>query len=201
MDNKLLESNAAAQRAFFNDLAPRWRENGAPDDVRIKDILSVIPLKGKVLDVACGAGILDGVLLSMGLEVDGVDVSEKMIERARKANSGANYFAADFYAFTENVSYDHILVFDSFPHFPERRLFAEKAYRLLKRDGTLWIFFDQSKESINSRHSARGASVSFGLDAAATEAETFKNLFDVIYLYDGDDGYYIGLKKCDKFRV
>lgn len=202
MDDKQLKSNAAAQREFFDGLAPRWREDGALCDGRIKELLSVIPLNGRVLDVACGAGVLDGVLLSMGLEVDGVDISEKMIERARAANAGANYYAEDFYAFTEKVSYNHILVFDSFPHFPQRRLFAEKAYRLLKRDGTLWIFFDQSKESINSRHSARGACVSFGLESAATEAQAFENLFDVIYMYDGDDGYYIGLrKKCDKFRV
>lgn len=202
MDDNKLKSNAAAQREFFNGLASRWRENGAPDDGRISELLSVIPLNGRVLDVACGAGILDGVLLSMGLEVDGVDISDKMIERARAANAAANYYAEDFYTFTEKVFYNHILVFDSFPHFPDRRLFAEKAYRLLKRDGTLWIFFDQSKESINSRHSARGASVSFGLESAETEAQAFKNLFDVIYLSDGDDRYYIGLrKKCDKFHV
>lgn len=195
MDHRKLEENAAAQRAFFDALAPRWREENALGENRIRELLAPIRLKGSVLDVACGAGVLDGVLLSMGLQVDGVDISERMIEKARALHSGARYFAADFYTFTGRGRYDHLLVFDSFPHFPERRLFAEKAYDLLKRDGTLWIFFDQSRESINSRHSACGGCVSFGLESARAEAEAFQPLFDVIWLYDGDDGYYIGLQK------
>lgn len=203
MDKSQLEKNAAMQREFFDEKAERWRETGAPCREYLLKLLSAIPLtKGRrALDVACGTGVLEEALLSLGLVVDAVDISFKMIERARRnfLGSGVNFFVADFYTLEENAQYDAVLVFDSYPHFKEKRLFAEKCAGLLKDGGYVLIFFDQSKESINGIHSARGAEISSKLFAAEKEAEAFDGLFDVVYTADNDREYALGLrKKSDK---
>lgn len=199
MDRERLERNAEAQRAFFDSKAAGWRERSPLTQREIKSFLSVIPLKegDRVLDVACGSGVLDGCLLSMGLRVDAVDLSEKMIEKAKRnaCNALVNYTVADFYAFSGGGMYDCLLAFDAYPHFPDKRLFAKKAFELLKENGTLWIFFDQGREEINRRHSDGAEEVSVPLESAEKEAEVFQGLFDPLFLFDGKDRYTIGLKK------
>lgn len=198
MKNAEYEKRVDAMRAYFDGIAPTWREDGAPDDAEIKKLLSVIPLKSgcDVLDVACGAGILDGCLLEAGLKVDAVDLSEKMIEKAKlnPKNRAVNYYACDFNRFDAGKKYDFILVFDSYPHFADKRLFCRTADGLLKADGMLWIFFDQSKEAINSRHGTVAKGVSTPLNSAEKEAEIFENSFETVFLRD-DSLYYLGLRK------
>ncbi len=187
--DKELEENAKLQREYFDKLAPTWRSDGGLDMTELRSMLSPVPLRSgeRVLDIACGAGVLDECLLSMGLRVDGIDISEKMIEKARadSKNRGANYFAADFYSFRAQP-YDCLLAFDCYPHFADKKLFAERAYSLLKENGLLFIFFDQSRESINGRHEGHARSVSIPLFAAADEAKNFAGLFDLIYSADGE---------------
>lgn len=193
-----LRKNAEAQREFFNRLAPTWRVNDSLSKAEIRALLSPIPLKKgeRVLDVACGAGVLDECLLSMGLSVDGIDIADKMIERAKEnaANRGANYYVADFYTYTSQP-YDCLLAFDCYPHFTDKRRFGERAYALLKSGGTLWIFFDQSKDSVNGRHSGHDRSVSAGLLSAEKEAEALSERFELIYLLDNGERYTLGFRK------
>lgn len=202
MDREQLERNAEAQRAFFDGKAAGWRESCPLTQREIQSFLSVVPLKegDRVLDVACGSGVLDGCLLSMGLRVDAVDLSEKMIEKAKRneCNALVNYIAADFYAYSGDSAYDCLLVFDAYPHFPDKRLFAKKAFELLKENGTLWIFFDQGREEINRRHSDGAEEVSVPLEGAEKEAEVFRSLFEILFLLDVKNRYTIGLKKRKK---
>jgi len=198
MNGDELQKNAAAQREFFNKLAPSWRDGGGLDDGKIKSLLAQIPLKRglRVLDVACGAGVLDACLLSMGLDVDGIDIAENMIEKARQnaANRGANYAVADFYTYSARP-YDCILAFDCYPHFTDKKSFAGQAYALLKEGGTLWIFFDQSRESVNGKHGGRASPVSVPLKSAEEEAENFSEGFNLIRLVDDDGRYTLGFMK------
>lgn len=70
-------------RDFFNqDVAPRWRA------LLAEAIGNVEPQK--VLDAGCGPAVLTRLLLGLGHDVTGVDVSEKMIEIAREAVGEGN---------------------------------------------------------------------------------------------------------------
>lgn len=197
MQNKS-DENAAVQREFFNGLAPTWRKDEKSDKEFIASLLAPVQLKrgDRVLDIACGTGVLDEYLLSMGLAVDGIDVAENMIDRARKniANRGANYIVGDFYAYSSRP-YDCLLAFDCYPHFKDKLLFERQAYSLLKPQGTLWIMFDASKQAINARHAKRGAAISVGLESAEKEKQVFLKRFDLIYLEDNDERYVLGFKK------
>lgn len=198
----MLSRNLGTQREFFDMVAPSWRDNNPIGAETVEALLAAIPLKrgARVLDVGCGTGVLDERLLAKGLRVDAVDLSEKMIERARKNPSlrGVSFFAADFYEFGEANEYDFILVFDAYPHFYDKEGFCSQAYRLLKEGGELWIFFDGSKEKINGIHNGHATDISIGLRSAEAEAAVFKGKFDVLHLEDDERAYCIGLKKILK---
>lgn len=201
MQTQELEANARAQRAFFNGLAPQWRRNALAKET-VARLLEPLQLQAgsRVLDVACGAGVLDGQLLSMGLAVDALDIAEKMIERARsdRALRAVNFMVADFYDYCAAAPYDALLVFDAYPHFPDKALFAARAHALLREGGALWIFFDQGRDSVNARHREGGSAVSVGLRSAREEAAALEGLFRTVYLHDSAEGYYIGLIKKEK---
>lgn len=196
------ETAVELQRAFFDRMAPLWRENDALSEDDIEALLSEILLRrgDRVLDVACGAGVLDGVLLRRGVRVDAIDLSPKMIEKAlqREDTRGVTYRVADFYRFSEGEDYDCILVFDSYPHFLDKGLFAQKAAALLKEGGMLWIFFDGGREKINGHHASHSGKISVPLESAEREAEAFRKDFEVICLFDRSEGYRIGLQKRGK---
>lgn len=60
-----------------------WREIQA-----FRRLLKSVPDGGKVLDVACGTGRYTRELLDHGYKVGGIDISDEMIEHARKVSEG-----------------------------------------------------------------------------------------------------------------
>lgn len=184
------------QKKFFNSLAENWRKSGGIDDGTLAALFKNVdlPPDGRVLDVGCGTGVIDGFLSAKCRTVDAIDISEKMIERAMANNAGVNYRVADFYGYTAAEPYDCIIVFDAYPHFLDKSAFGERASALLKESGTLWIMFDESREKINGYHTGiKGISVE--LLSAEVEGARLEKFFEIIYKSEGGDGYVLGLKK------
>lgn len=190
------EKNAEKQKNFFNVLAENWRKNDVIDEDTLATLFKnvTLPPEGRVLDVGCGTGVIDGYLLKNCGTVDAIDVSEKMIERAVAANAGVNYSVADFYGYTCKEGYDCIIVFDAYPHFMDKRGFGKKARSLLNDGGTLWILFDESREKINGYHTD-SKDVSVDLLSAEEEGARLGKFFEIIYKADGERSYVLGLKK------
>lgn len=190
------EERAQVQREFFDGRASAWRE--LPEE-RVEELLSPLPLcaGGRALDVGCGTGVLEPALLRRGLQVDAVDISPKMIERAVKKpeNDGADFFVADYYEWEKDGAYDYILVFDAYPHFTDKHKFAQKAAELLKEGGSIFIFFDSGKQVINGRHGGHSPLLSCGLRGASCEAQVFASRFELLFATDNAQSYRIGLKK------
>jgi len=151
---KAEEANRAEQVAFFDSLAPKWSEKAPREAQTIHALLAPLKLRGTVLDVACGNGVLDEELVGEGLQVDAIDVSFEMIRSAKEKHQNPNltYFCEDFYAFQSDKRYDALLVFDAYPHFLDKDAFAAKAASLITKGGRLYILHDKSKEVINSNH-------------------------------------------------
>lgn len=188
--------NIVKQKEFFNGLAENWRKSGGLDGQTIDSLFENVNLPdcGRVLDAGCGTGVIDGYLLTKCRTVDAVDISEKMIEKARLKNPDVNYFIADFYEFTSAEPYDCIVVFDAYPHFIDKDAFAAKANSLLNEDGTLWVIFDESRERINGYHSGH-AGISVPLLAAEKEGARLNEFFDIVFNLDNSSRYILGLKK------
>lgn len=188
--------NIVKQKQFFNRLAENWRKNSALDSKTLDVLFEkvTLPQNGRILDVGCGTGVIDGYLMTGCRTVDAVDISEKMIEKARANHLDVNYFIADFYGFTSEEPYDSIIVFDAYPHFIDKEAFAAKANSLLREDGTLWIMFDESREKINGYHTGLPG-ISVPLQPAEKEGARLGEFFEVILKIDDCDRYILGLKK------
>ena len=103
-------------------------------------IMDALPCGGKLLDIGCGTGLFVERYIEAGGSAIGLDISRKMIERARHRCVACDYSigSGENIPFGEN-SFDAVsslLVF-SYVHDPKTML--DEAYRVLKPGGKIAI--------------------------------------------------------------
>lgn len=141
---------------FFDAKAQSWDKNEKKKTYSIaqKIILKYIKLYkyDNVLDVGCGTGICYPYLKKRFKNYTGIDISEKMIEIAKKKFK-SNFINGDFnrYKFKSNY-FDLVIFFNSFPHFEPKEDTFKKAYRILKKNGKLIIAHSFELNKINQIH-------------------------------------------------
>ncbi|ASJ02171.1 methyltransferase [Thermococcus profundus] len=116
-------------------------------------LLKYMPQKGRVLDLACGAGGFSFLLEDLGFQVVGLDSSESMLERAKEfakdRRSKVEFIKGDArnLPFDEN-SFDYVLLIDSLIHFEPGELNAvfKEIGRVLKPGGRFVIQFTDLRE-------------------------------------------------------
>lgn len=98
----------------------------------------------RVLDVGCGTGAVERQLLRRHSRqyVTGVDVSEKMLAKARKKADGPNVAyvqaAASEMPFDDDT-FDVVLSASAFHYFPKPRAAAAEFKRVLRASGRLYV--------------------------------------------------------------
>jgi len=184
-------------REFFNNISSSWDEHNKENyDI----VFNVIELKenDKVLDVGCGTGILDKTIYSYTKnKVVGIDISDKMLEVAKKKNDIDDiiYINQSFYDYNEG-GFDKIIIYNAYPHFVLLEEFKEALYRNLKKEGLFLICHSLSRERLNEHHKNLSKNISRDLDNVDKEANYFVDLFDIIKAYEDDDCFYIlGMKR------
>jgi ubiquinone/menaquinone biosynthesis C-methylase UbiE len=192
--------NASEQAAFFDQLALDWDAHRSLSESVIADLLSKCRLErnAKVLDVACGSGVIDPELAKEGCQVLGLDISPKMIAIAIKKNQAENvaYAVSNFYVFKSPERFDAIIVFDAYPHFLDKEAFRDQAASLLRKGGRLFIIHSSSKETVNLHHSSKAVGkISMNLQDAKTEAGLFWTRFRVGVMEDDANHYFLELIK------
>ncbi len=105
--------------------------------------IDLLPKNGHVLDVGCGAGIPTGkYLVSRGLKVTGIDISDTMLEMARKNVPEGNFINKDMNKldFNEN-SFDGIISVYALFHVPKKNHpnIFKQFFKILKPGGILLI--------------------------------------------------------------
>lgn len=143
----------------------------------------------RVLDLGCGTGILSSFILARfpKARVTLADVSEKMLELARKRFAGMDnieYVVGDYATYEFAGGFDMVVSALSIHHLPDdakRRLYA-KCYRLLA-DGGIFLNADQVKSSngeVERRISAMWAEIiaDSGLSAEEIKAGRERMKFD-----------------------
>ncbi len=116
-------------------------------------LMKHMSFKGRVLDLACGAGGFSFLLEDLGFQVVGLDSSEAMLERAkefaRDKRSKVEFVKGDARELPfEDSSFDYVLFVDSLVHFEPaelNRVFREAA-RVLKPGGRFIIQFTDLRE-------------------------------------------------------
>lgn len=108
-----------------------------------KLLLEEIKIKpmDSILDVACGNGTFLKMLSSKyDIKGYGIDISEKMIENAKKRYPDMTFEVSSCECTSfEGQMFDAITVCAAYHHFPDVKAFAKEINRILKPQGMLYI--------------------------------------------------------------
>lgn len=154
--------------AFFDNLASGWDADMIRNDEIIGKILdnAGVAAGTEVLDVACGTGVLLPDYLRRGVKsVTAVDISPEMVKIAQHKfpEENVHILCGDVEEIPLKQSFDCIVVYNAFPHFPEPEKLIRRLAELLKPGGRLTIAHGMSRAAIDSHHSGIASRVSVGL--------------------------------------
>ena len=93
-------------KSTYNRIAKDWFKDHLEDTWWIEGtdkFASLLKSDSLVLDVGCGAGVKSKYLIKKGLKVVGIDLSEEMIEIAKKEVPDGKFLVADI---TESLDFD-----------------------------------------------------------------------------------------------
>lgn len=185
----------AAVQAFFDGLAPVWDSGRITRGEILREILDLADIIPgcKVLDVACGTGVLFPYYLERSVvAVTGVDLSPEMVRLAleKYQDPRLTVLSGDVEE-AELGAFDRIVILNALPHFPDpARLLASLEERLTP-GGRLTVAHDRSRDSINGHHERKASAVSLGLPPAEETAELFPRSLHVDTVIDGDRFYVV----------
>lgn len=184
---------------FFDRCAPSWDAGLIRSDRKINIILDNAGVKqgSRVLDVACGTGVLMPDYLSRGAEVTGIDISPEMIKLAEQkyAGTGVRFICGDVEAADVGQDFDAIVVYNAFPHFPDPERLIFRLSGLLAEGGILTVAHGMSREKIDAHHHGSASKVSIGLMPAEQLAEIFGRHLDVTAVISDEDMYQVAGKR------
>ncbi|WP_422445048.1 class I SAM-dependent methyltransferase [Thermoanaerobacterium sp. DL9XJH110] len=171
------------QRDFFNNLASEWDNKVTHDPFKLAEIINLINLSegACVLDVGCGTGVLVPYIIEKigrSGRIVGLDIAEKMVERAREKFPERDFPNVDFVAgdimnYNSRDSFDFIICYSSFPHFSDKEQSIKKMTSLLNPKGKLIICHSESREKINGLHRSLDKAVSSDILPAGLQVAAY----------------------------
>ncbi len=189
-------------KAFFDKLAPTWDADMVDKSAVIEEILNHAHVSAgqTVLDVACGTGVMFPYYLKRSVaSVTGIDLSEEMARIAAEKYADEpkiKVLCGDVGNAQFDRSFDSIMVYNAFPHFPNPALLIEHLASLLLVGGRLTVAHSMSREQINHHHEGSAAKVSMGLMSAEELQELFDPWFEVDVAISDDRMYEVsGVKR------
>ena len=131
-----------------------------------------------ILDVACGTGVMIPFYLDRGAaSVTAIDISPEMARIAGEKFAGdprVRVLCGDVEETDFHRTFDRIVVYNAFPHFPNPQRLIRQLASLLKEGRRLTIAHGASREAIDGHHAGPASAVSNGL----MQADRLKKLFD-----------------------
>jgi ubiquinone/menaquinone biosynthesis C-methylase UbiE len=104
------------------------------------NIMSALPKGGKLLDIGCGTGLFVERYIEAGGSAIGLDISSKMIEKARRRCIACDYIlgTGEKIPFCDN-SFDAVCSLLVFSYVKDPETMLNEAYRVLKPGGKIAI--------------------------------------------------------------
>ena len=186
---------------FFDTCAPNWDAEMIKSDKKIAIILdnAGVTKGSKVLDVACGTGVLIPYYIEREVgSVLGIDISPKMIEIAKSKFCKPNVSFKNGDVETEDIDndYDSIVVYNAFPHFQDGERLIKTLSSHLRAGGRLTIAHGMSRERIDAHHNGSAKKISNGLMEADELAAIFSHYLTVSTCLSNDEMYQVvGIKE------
>ena len=156
---------------LYDKIAERYTTTFSTDPDRdIVDLfLSFLPENSRILDIGCGPGIIAEYMHKKGYQVEGIDISRKMIELAKKRAPKCKFRLLDMrdLDYSHN-SFDGIVALYSIIHVPKSIIFEvfTKFSKILKKGGYLLIAVQEGDGEVLLR------------DPLAPEEKVFLSLFE-----------------------
>ena len=180
---------------FFDRLAPWWDADTVRDDAIIATILDNAGVsRGKrVLDVACGTGVLFGDYLARKVaSLTAIDISPEMAKIAAGKHPGkVEVLCGDVETTDFGKKFDCIVVYNAFPHFPDPENLIRVLSGLLNPGGTLTVAHGMSRAAIDHHHEGAASKVSNGLISEDALAEIFAKHLTVTTKISNDRMYQV----------
>ncbi|MDO4939964.1 MAG: class I SAM-dependent methyltransferase, partial [Lachnospiraceae bacterium] len=183
--------NREAIIEYFDAHASHWDEGMFRVEKNISEILDLAGVAegDKILDVACGTGVLIGDYLkrNAGMVV-GVDFSPGMIEIANMKFSDprVRFLNDDIENIGEGFKFDRAIVYNAFPHFINPREVIRKMVNCVRTGGTVTIAHGTSREDINACHNSLTECYARDLPPAVEVAKLFPENVEIENIIDGD---------------
>ena len=106
----------------YDQIADQWNSDSFPRGNGIEQherAIAFVKERNSALDIGCGSsGRIIDLLAGHGFNVQGLDISERMIELARKRHPGTVFHHADISRWNFPQQYDLISAWDSIWHLP-----------------------------------------------------------------------------------
>lgn len=187
---------------FFDKRAANWDAELIRKDSVVDIILDNggVTEGAHVLDVACGTGVLFGDYLKRNVaSVTGIDISPEMARIAAEKFTQENIkvICGDVEETEFDKTFDVVMVYNAFPHFPEPARLIETLAGKLKKGGRLSVAHGMSRAKIDSHHDSVSAhKVTMGLMHEEELKKLFEPYFEVDIIISNDDMYQVsGIKK------
>ena len=186
--------------AFFDRCAPTWDAELIRSDRKINAILdnAHVGPGSRVLDVACGTGVLIPDYLTRGVAaVTAVDISPEMIRRARAkcGDPRVQFLCGDVETLDVGRDFDAVVVYNAFPHFPDPERLVAHLSSLLRPGGILTVAHGMSRDAIDGHHKGRASRVSRGLMSAPDLAAIFAKYLTVTAVLSTDEMYQVAAQR------
>lgn len=152
MDARLTQTEI--NRVSYNAITKEWAEYRKNSIIGkcIVEWEKMLSPNSDILDIGCGAGYpIAAYLCQNGHQVTGIDISENMIEEAKKLHlQNADFFVRDIMDYFPDKRYDAVIAFDSIWHVEENRQeeMLERITGMLKDGGWLLITHGKKRGTI-----------------------------------------------------
>lgn len=179
---------------FFDRRAAGWDAAMRRNEESIAAIMDHAGVRPgvRVLDVACGTGVLFPDYLERGAaSVTGIDISPEMVRIARGKFPHVETICGDVETAELFGAFDVVMVYNAFPHFPDPHRLIERLAQLVIPGGTLSVAHGMSRGMVARHHARQAQKVSIELPAAAQLAKLFAPFFQVTAVIDNDEMYQV----------
>ncbi len=186
--------NKAEIQAYFDCHAAEWDARMIRSQSKIDAILAAAGVRRgvRVLDVACGTGVLFEDYIAHGVErIVGVDMSPEMVRIARRKypQSHIEVICADIEEARFETPFDCCIVYNALPHFADPKLLVERLARFVKPGGRLCIAHGMSHAAVMRHHAGRAETVSRPLPDIGTLCALFAPWFLVDAAVSDEEKY------------
>lgn len=186
-------------KEFFDGFAPRWDNEPIADKEIINAILQNAGIceNKNLLDIGCGTGVLFPYYLERNVNsITAVDLSPEMVKIAKSKFPQVNVICGDAEEIAFNSTFDCIMIYNAFPHFPNPQMLIENLSKCLCVGGTLTIAHGMSKKELDEVHQKSAGRVSNILPECEELAKMLKPYFNVDIMISNDKMYQVvGTKK------